>query len=143
SYEPTQSKLLTREIRLERDQPQTLSLQLDLTAVHVDARVESGCVSIHCLIVQCSGRLELCASGVDSRHRRDNLQIRSADTENHEIPTVANIQLGGKCGFLVRTIISNSRQVEQALTENRTGVEEVEWAEYPAESEVGNSFHAL
>ena len=73
--EPSERQLLAREIRFERDQPEPLRLQLDLTAIDVDPCVHPGFVLPSRLCEPGTCRLELGPRRFDASRGRDDLQV--------------------------------------------------------------------
>src|SRR5262249_2843346 len=88
--DPTQTQLLAREVAFERDESKALRLQLDLTAVDIDARVDARFVLAHRLVVYSASCIDLGFRRIHTRRHGNNLQIRTADGEDDEIAAVAN-----------------------------------------------------
>src|SRR5262249_49476242 len=136
-------QLLSRKIRLERDEAKPLRLQFHLTAIDVNPRVDARLVLARRLLVHGSRRLELSSGRIDASGGRGRLQVRSADRKDDEVAIIANAVPRGGGGFFGGAIVPEGREIEDALTQHRARVEIVERAEHARKLETRKPLRAL
>src|SRR4029453_7243710 len=101
-----------RKIGFERDDPESLRLQLDLTAIDVNPRVHARLVLTRCLLVHGACRLELRPGRIDAGRGGDGLQVGPAHPEYDEITGFAKTVRRRGGGFLGGAIVSDGREIE-------------------------------
>src|SRR5262249_246234 len=114
-----------------------LDLPFDLTAVDVDLRIDARFVLADSLRVQRLRGLDLRSRRIDAGGCRNRLQIRSANREHNEIAVIECVRSCRRSKVLCGAIVSERREINDALAGQHAGVEPMKRSENPPELKAG------